>query len=94
MKHKIDPKVDCVFKALLGSEKNKNLLIHFLNAVIGFEGGNKITNVKILNPYNERKFIDDKLSIVDIKASCQNNFQYQIEIQLAVYPSLPSRILY
>ncbi|MBF0230738.1 MAG: Rpn family recombination-promoting nuclease/putative transposase, partial [Desulfamplus sp.] len=42
----------------------------------------------------ERKFIDDKLSIVDIKASCQNNFQYQIEIQLAVYPSLPSRILY
>ncbi len=34
MKHKIDPAADCVFKAILGSEKYKNLLIHFLNAVL------------------------------------------------------------
>ncbi len=30
MRHAIDPKIDCVFKALLGSEENRNLLIHFL----------------------------------------------------------------
>ena len=94
MKHKINPIVDCVFKALLGSEKNKNLLIHFLNAVTGLAGDDAITDVVIMNPYNEREFLDDKLSIVDIKAQCQNDFKYQIEIQLAVYPSLPSRILY
>ncbi|MBF0209614.1 MAG: Rpn family recombination-promoting nuclease/putative transposase [Desulfamplus sp.] len=94
MIHKIDPIVDCVFKALLGSERNKNLLIHFLNAVIGFEGDDIITDVVILNPYNEREFIDDKLSIVDIKAKSQNDFKYQVEIQLAVYPALPSRIIY
>ncbi|MBF0241610.1 MAG: Rpn family recombination-promoting nuclease/putative transposase [Desulfamplus sp.] len=94
MIHKIDPIVDCVFKALLGSESNKNLLIHFLNAVIGFEGDDIITDVVILNPYNEREFIDDKLSIVDIKAKSQNDFKYQVEIQLAVYPALPSRIIY
>ncbi len=35
MKHRIDPKVDCVFKAVLGSEENRNLLAHFLNAVLG-----------------------------------------------------------
>ncbi|MEI7869829.1 MAG: hypothetical protein WCI11_18230 [Candidatus Methylumidiphilus sp.] len=34
MKHRIDPKIDCVFKALLGSEGNRNLLVHFLNAVL------------------------------------------------------------
>jgi len=28
MRHPIDPKIDCVFKALLGSEENRNLLIH------------------------------------------------------------------
>ena len=94
MKHRINPIVDCVFKALLGSEKNKNLLIHFLNAVTGLEGSNLITDVEILNPYNEREFMDDKLSIVDIKAECQNDFKYQIEIQLAVYPALASRIIY
>ena len=30
----IDPRVDCVFKALLGSEENQDLLIHFFNAFI------------------------------------------------------------
>ena len=30
MKHPIDPKVDCVFKAILGAEENCNLPIHFL----------------------------------------------------------------
>ena len=30
MLHAIDPKIDCVFKALLGNEENRNLLIHFL----------------------------------------------------------------
>ncbi len=94
MKHKINPIVDCVFKALLGSEKNKNLLIHFLNAVTGLQGDETITDVVIMNPYNEREFMDDKLSIVDIKAKCQNDFKYQVEIQLAVYPALPSRIIY
>ncbi|MEZ5583822.1 MAG: hypothetical protein R3F37_14700 [Candidatus Competibacteraceae bacterium] len=28
-------KVDCVFKALLGAEHNRRLLIHFLNAMLG-----------------------------------------------------------
>ena len=33
MHHPIDPKIDCVFKALLGAEDNRALLIHFLNAL-------------------------------------------------------------
>ena len=33
MQHPIDPKIDCVFKALLGAEDNRALLIHFLNAL-------------------------------------------------------------
>jgi len=33
MKPRIDPKVDCIFKAILGSTENSNLLIHFLNAL-------------------------------------------------------------
>jgi hypothetical protein len=33
MKHRIDPKIDCVFKALLGSVENRNLLVHFLRDI-------------------------------------------------------------
>ncbi|MCP4695327.1 MAG: Rpn family recombination-promoting nuclease/putative transposase [Gammaproteobacteria bacterium] len=94
MKHRINPIVDCIFKCMLGSEKNKNLLIHFLNAVLEPKKGARIWDVTIKNPYNEREFADEKLSIVDVKAVDEKGIIYQIEIQLAVHAALSSRILY
>jgi len=94
MKHRIDPKVDCVFKAVLGSEENRNLLAHFLNAVLGADLSVPIVGVDILNPYNDQEFLDDKLSIVDVKAQDGQGQIYQIEIQLASYRHLPARIAY
>ncbi len=66
MKHFINPAIDCVFKAILGSEENIHLLIQFLNGILAPLC--PITTVEILNPYNERDFTTDKLSIVDVKA--------------------------
>ena len=66
MKKLIRPTVDCVFKAILGSNENKPLLINFLNAVLGLMNGQAIKDVVILNPYNEKEFQDDKLSIIDV----------------------------
>ncbi len=94
MHHPIDPKIDCVFKALLGAENNRDLLIHFLNAILGTALPRPIADVTILNPYNEREFLDDKLSIVDVKARDDQQRLYQVEIQLLVYRDLPARILY
>lgn len=94
MKHRIDPKIDCVFKALLGSEENRNLLVHFLNAVLAPDLQAPVADVEILNPYNEREFIDDKLSIVDVKARDTAGRLFQVEIQLVRYGHLPARILY
>ena len=94
MKHPIDPKIDCVFKALLGAEANRRLLIHFLNAVLGAALPGPIRQVEILNPYNEREFLDDKLSIVDVKARDDQGRLYQVEIQLLNHPNLPERIVY
>ena len=93
-RHPIDPKVDCVFKALLGSRSNQNLLIHFLNAVLGQELATPVVSVTLLNPYNEREFFDDKLSIVDVKAQDQAGHYHQIEIQLLTTQSLAQRIVY
>lgn len=94
MKHPIDPKIDCVFKALLGAESNRVLLIHFLNAILGPALATPITEVELLNPYNEKEFLNDKLSIVDVKARDQHGGLHQVEIQLLTYPDLPARILY
>ncbi|MGK5095263.1 Rpn family recombination-promoting nuclease/putative transposase [Deltaproteobacteria bacterium TL4] len=94
MKYHVIPLIDCVFKALLGAEENKNLLIHFLNAVLNPAPSKRICVVEILNPFNEKEFVSDKLSIVDVKAKDEVGCTYQIEVQLAVFPSLPERILY
>jgi predicted transposase/invertase (TIGR01784 family) len=94
MKHRIDPKIDCVFKALLGSEENRNLLVHFLNAILTSDLTAPITEVEILNPYNDKEFLDDKLSVVDVKAKDRDGRLYQIEIQLLTYRHLPERMVY
>jgi len=94
MKHKINPTIDCVFKAILGSEENKNLLVHFLNAILEPEEGSLIEDVMIINPYNEREFTGDKLTIVDVKAVDEKGHHYQIEVQLATHTALSARILY
>ena len=94
MHHPIDPKIDCVFKALLGAEDNRALLIHFLNALLGTELPAPISAVEILNPYNEREYLDDKLSIVDVKARDALGRLYQVEIQILVHADLPARMLY
>ena len=94
MKHAIDPKVDCVFKALLGGESNCALLINFLNAFLLSDLTQPISEVEILNPYLEQEFIGDKFSIVDVKARNRNGQLYQIEIQLLIKPWLRERIVY
>jgi predicted transposase/invertase (TIGR01784 family) len=94
MRHAIDPTVDCVFKALLGADNNRNLLIHFLNAVLQNDLEQPIVEVEIINPYNEKEFLDDKLSIVDVKVRDPDGQLYQIEIQLSVHHDLPQRMLY
>jgi predicted transposase/invertase (TIGR01784 family) len=94
MKHAIDPRIDCVFKSLLGNESNRNLLVHFINATLASELVAPITRVEILNPYNEKEHLDDKLSIVDVKAKDEHGRVYQIEIQLLFFSNLPARMLY
>jgi predicted transposase/invertase (TIGR01784 family) len=94
MKHPIDPKVDCVFKALLGAEENRNLLIHFINAMLGDALELPVYDVEIVNPYNEKEYLNDKLSIVDVKAKDKSGNLYQIEIQLLNRASLKQRMIY
>ena len=60
MKHRIIPTIDCVFKSILGSIEHKHVLIHFLNSII--EPETPLKSVEILNPFNEKEFVGDKLS--------------------------------
>ena len=94
MKHSVDPMVDCVFKAILGSDEHINLLLNFINSVCQDDFQSPISNLTIMNPYNEKDFLTDKMSIVDVKASDDTGNIFQIEIQLFVSNSLKQRMVH
>ena len=90
----IDPKIDYAFKRLFGSEANRPLLIHLLNAVLQPPPDARVAALEILNPFNDKEALDDKLSLVDIKARDQQGRQFNIEMQLLAQADFPQRVLY
>ena len=78
----INPRVDIAFKKIFGVEENKDMLMSLLNSIISEE--DQIDDIELLNPYNERNFKKDKLSVLDIKARNKASQTYfLIEMQLA-----------
>src|SRR5436305_1927234 len=90
----IDPKVDIVFKRLFGTEANADLLIDLLNAVLAFPPARAVAAVEILNPFNEKEALDDKLSVLDVKARDVAGRQFNVEMQMAPYRAYPARVVY
>jgi predicted transposase/invertase (TIGR01784 family) len=90
----IDPKVDFVFKRLFGTETNADLLIDLLNAVLAFPPGHEVTAVELLNPFHDQEALDDKLSILDVKARDTVGRQFNVEMQMEPYRAYPARVVY
>jgi hypothetical protein len=59
---------DIFVKFLLGSEKNKKLLLSFINSVLTDSEFPNIIEIEIRNPFNLKSFTLDKESILDVKA--------------------------
>ncbi|WP_395462884.1 Rpn family recombination-promoting nuclease/putative transposase [Wolbachia endosymbiont of Cantharis cryptica] len=79
----LDPKLDLTFKKIFGTEKNKNILIHFLNDILGFTGTNTIQDVKFLSTIMNPEIASDKQSIVDVLCKDSHGNRYIAEMQLA-----------
>lgn len=61
MKLGIDPKVDFAFKYLFAAESRNDLLIAFLNALLGYFGDDRIQEIELLTPFVSGEFQGDKL---------------------------------
>lgn len=88
----IDPTIDFAFKRLLGNPDHPAITIHFLNAILA--GEPTITSVEFLNPFVEKDFEEDKLSILDILARDARGRLVNIEVQTAVAAALPERLAF
>ena len=88
----IRPINDFAFKKIFGTIANELALISFLNAVLCLRV--PIVSVTIVNPYNMQDFLDDKLSILDIKAVDANGAIYDIEMQVTIFEGLVQRVVF
>ncbi len=89
-----DIKNDIAFHKVFGNENRKEVLISFLNAVLDFEGDQRIATVQILNPYQLPKLNTGRVTIVDVKATDQVGRQFIVEMQVADRDGFSKRVLY
>ena len=90
----VDVKNDIAFRKVFGNENRKESLISFLNAILDFKGGQTITAVTILNPYQLPKLRGGKVTIIDVKATDQSGNTFIIEMQVADIEGFDKRVLY
>ena len=84
---------DVVFKEVLGQEESKPILMGFLNDILDMN----ITSpdqITLLNPELNPEYIDDKLSILDIRVQLQNHTSIDVEIQVIDQHNIEPRALY
>jgi predicted transposase/invertase (TIGR01784 family) len=90
----VDPKVDYAFKHLFGRDATRPLLIDVLDSVLDPPPGHAIHDIELLNPFNPKEALDDKLSILDIKARDQAGRLFNVEMQMLAFRHYEKRILY
>jgi predicted transposase/invertase (TIGR01784 family) len=78
----LDPKNDIAFKKIFGNEKNKDILIHFLNDMLKFKERKPITEVTFLNTVQDPLIAARKTSVVDIMCKDELGNSYIVEMQI------------
>ncbi len=90
----LDPKNDVAFKKIFGTEKNKDILIHFLNDMITFKENKPIVSVTFLKTVQDPETAAKKTSIVDILCKDEVGNQYIVEMQVAKEKGFEKRAQY
>jgi predicted transposase/invertase (TIGR01784 family) len=90
----LDPKNDFAFKQIFGTEKNKDILIHFLNDILGYEGADQIIEVTFLKTIQDPDIAIYKQSIVDVLCKDQKGTQIIIEMQVSKHAGFEKRALF
>jgi predicted transposase/invertase (TIGR01784 family) len=90
----LDPKNDFCFRQIFGTEKNKDILVHFLNDVLSFEGNEEIISVTFLPTIQDPDIAAYRQSIVDVLCQDQNGNQVIVEMQVSKHIGFEKRAQY
>ncbi|MFJ5423142.1 Rpn family recombination-promoting nuclease/putative transposase [Wolbachia endosymbiont of Drosophila barbarae] len=90
----LDARNDIAFRRIFGTEKNKDILIHFLNDILGLTDDNKIKDVSFLSPIQDPVIASQKQSIVDVLCVDSTGVKTIIEMQVAKTRGFEKRAQY
>lgn len=90
----VNPRNDVAFKKIFGSEEHKEILISFLNAVLGLTGEKEIQEIELLNPYQAPKIEALKYTLLDVRAKDKRGVTFIVEMQVERVPGLRKRFAY
>jgi len=81
-------------KKIFGSEESQDILLSFLNALLGLKSPYRLKEVTILDPYLAPKIRGMKESYLDVRAKDEQDKSYIIEMQVLNVTGFEKRILY
>jgi len=84
---------DVVFKAIFGSEENKDLLVSLLNSFIDVDIKSP-EQIELVSTEFIKHYDDDKLCRLDIRIKTEDNKHIDVEIQVADKKDMINRSLY
>ena len=90
----LDPKNDVAFRRIFGTEKNKDILIHFINDVLELKNGDRIKDVTFLPTIQIPEIAAKKQSIIDVLCKDENGVQLIIEMQVSPQEGFEKRAQY
>lgn len=90
----LDPKNDVAFRKIFGTEKNKDILIHFLNDMAMFKDNPRIVDISFLKTIQDPEIAAKKTSVVDILCKDSKGKQYIVEMQVANEKGFAQRAQY
>ena len=78
----LNPQNDVAFKHIFGQEKNKDILLSMLNAVLKKQIHKPLKEVRFVSPIQEGKTVYQKRSAIDVLCKDQDDCTYIIEMQV------------
>ena len=90
----MDLKIDYAFKQLFGNEKNKEITVVFLNAILQKTGRASIKDISFANTESGGEYVDDKQSRLDLLVNTEAGERINVEIQFTNKYDMIKRSIY
>lgn len=85
----LDVRNDLVFKIIFGEERNQDLLLMLLNAILTEE----VVEITFLDTHIGAEFVDEKYSVMDIRVRTKDQMEINIEMQIENHDGFEQRML-